>query len=416
MIQRSTILVLGLSQQVGWGITYYAIAILDRAIAQDLGLTRTMSHAGFCGALIVMGLCSGWIGRQIDEHGGRKLMMAGSVLMAVCFAGLALAQGLISYALAWAVMGVAMRMTLYEAAFATLVRIAGPAHSQQARQAIAWVTLFGGLASTTFWPIGQAINEAWGWRATFWAYGGFALLTLALHALVPVAASRAEQELLAEQALSAGTLTPPLAQTPADQRYAAWLYALIAVLSSFLVAAMSAHAIGMLTALGLAAGTAVWISTLRGVAQTVARVWGTWFVRDWTPLSLGAFAAALVLPCFVAVLLIPLAAGRDDQAFVMTTLAVLFSVFFGMGVGIQTITRGTQPLVLFDPRIYGERVGKLTAPSLLLSALAPFIYAWMMDHWGVIASLWLSLGLAVAMVVASVALWWRFRVAPSRTG
>ena len=53
-----------------------------------------------------------------------------------------------------------MRLTLYDAAFATLARLDGPA----ARRPISQITLLGGLASTVFWPIGDALARSLGWR------------------------------------------------------------------------------------------------------------------------------------------------------------------------------------------------------------------------------------------------------------
>ena len=70
-------------------------------------------------------------------------MTLGSVLCALGTAGLALAHGLAAYYAAWICLGVAMRATLYDAAFATLRGSAG-----RTGRPIAQITLLGGLAST----------------------------------------------------------------------------------------------------------------------------------------------------------------------------------------------------------------------------------------------------------------------------
>ena len=105
----------------------------------------------------------------------------GSVLCAIGCVGLAMAQTVVAYYAAWICLGLAMRATLYDAAFAALVRIGGP----EARRPIAQVTLLGGLASTCFWPIGHLLAEAFGWRGALLVYSGFALLTLPLHLAIP---------------------------------------------------------------------------------------------------------------------------------------------------------------------------------------------------------------------------------------
>ena len=142
--------------------------------------------------------------------------------------------------------------------------------------------------------------------------------------------------------------------------------------------------IGMLTGLGLAASAAVWIASLRGIGQSLARLAQVLFGGRLRPLDLN-LAAALVLAA-------SLVAGFASGWFLAA--AVAFAFFYGAGNGILTITRGTLPLVLFDHRTYGAFVGKLLVPSFLLAAVAPFAYAAVIEAFGVDAGLWLSIALA----------------------
>ena len=174
MITRGLVWRLGLSQLLCWGLSYYLIGVLGERIVAETGWSATLVYSGFSGALVVMGLVSPLVGRFVDRHGGRPVMMAGSLLLAASCVGLSLARDLVSYGAAWACLGLAMRMTLYEAAFAALARIGGAS----ARRPIAQITLLGGLASTVFWPVGNALAEAFGWRGAALAYAGIALLTL----------------------------------------------------------------------------------------------------------------------------------------------------------------------------------------------------------------------------------------------
>ena len=61
----------------------------------------------------------------------------------------------------FALAGLAMAGCLYDPAFATLHRISGTAY----RKAVTVLTLFGGFASTVFWPLSQFLLDAAGWRA-----------------------------------------------------------------------------------------------------------------------------------------------------------------------------------------------------------------------------------------------------------
>lgn len=384
MIPRSTVLCLGLAQLVSWGISYYLIGAFGERIAAEFGWSQALIHGGLSAALLVMGLASPLIGRLTDRHGGRRVMCAGSLLTAAGCVGLALAQGVIAYYAAWLCLGLAMRLTLYDAAFAALARIGGRA----ARRPIAQITLLGGLASTVFWPLGHALAEQLGWRGALLVYAGFALLTLPLHLALPRGAAPAER----------GTTPAAAPLPPGDMRLAGLLYALIVTLAGVLNAGMSAHMIGILTGFGLPAAIAVWIAATRGIGQSLARLCEVLFGARASPFDLNLLAC-LVLPlCFAA----GLAGGASALA------ALGFAFAYGAGNGILTITRGTLPLLLFDPLRYGSQVGRLLAPGFLLSAAAPLLYALLIERHGAAAALILSGALAATMLAAALALRLRF--------
>jgi len=72
----------------------------------------------------------------------------------------------------WAVVSVGMAGGLYEAAFATLVRI----YRGDARRMITGITLIAGFASTVGWPV-SALLEGWlGWRGACWVWSGLHLV------------------------------------------------------------------------------------------------------------------------------------------------------------------------------------------------------------------------------------------------
>jgi MFS family permease len=384
VILRRTVLCLGLSQLIAWGISYYLIGGFGEMIAADFGWTRDIVYGGFAVALLVMGLTSPLAGCLIDRHGGRRVMIAGALLNALGCVGLALCQSLPVYYTAWICLGVAMRLTLYDAAFAALARIGGP----EARRPIAQITLLGGLASTVFWPVGRLLADHFGWRGALLAYAGIALLTIPLHLAIP----NGRYEDLAPRETVAKLR--PLAGAGRDLVLAAGLYALITTLANFLNAGMSAHMIGILTGLGVAATTAVWIATLRGVGQSSARLCEVLFGRRLHPLTLNLLASMLLPFAFIAGLF----GGEIGAA------GVAFAFLYGASNGIVTITRGTLPLVLFDHRTYGAFVGRLLAPSFVLSAAAPVVYAVVIDRYGQAGALYLSIGVAAVILTAAILL------------
>lgn len=307
---------------------------------------------------------------------------------------LALCHTLLLYFAAWIVLGLAMRLTLYEAAFAALARLGGP----QARRAMSQITLPGGLASTVFWPLGHLIAEHAGWRGAVFAYAGFALATIPLHLAIPE--GRYGDVTMKE----AAPAPQPLALSRADRLMAGALYALIAMLTNFLNAGMSSHMIAILTGLGVAAATSVWIATLRGIGQSSARLGEILFGRRFQPLALNLLACAILPLAFVAGLFSGTLSGA----------AFAFAFVYGAANGIVTITRGTLPLVLFDHRVYGSLVGRLLAPGFVVSATAPLVYATVIDRFGEAGGLYLSLVAAIVVFAASAWLLLAFRPVAKR--
>lgn len=389
MIDRRTVVALSLSQLVGWGVTFYTVGVFGDRIVADTGWSRGIVHAGFSAALLVMGLVSPMVGRIIDRTGGRRVMVMGSLGGAFGLVLLATAHTLPHWFAAWLVLGVAMRLMLYDACFATLVRI----DPVGARRAITTVTLSGGLASTVFWFVGEALAARLGWRDATLVFALFELATLPLHLLIPKIADAATATARPTTGTTAA-LPPPLADTPAASRRAAILFGVVAVSTSVLASALAAHLIPLLVGLGLALPAAVAVSSLRGIGQSAARFAEFATGSRFHPLDLCLFACAL-LP--VSLALAPLA-GVSQAA------AIAFSVGGGCGNGLVTIARGAVPLVLFDPRAYGAITGRIGAPAFWFSALAPFVTALAIDHGGAPLALGLLAVPAVAATVAAVAL------------
>ena len=179
---------LGTAQILAWASSQYLPAVLAAPMARALGLGEPTAFAAFSAALGVTALTGPWAGRAIDRFGGRPVLMSSNLLFALGLLVLGTAtQGWMLFA-GWMLMGVGMGSGLYEAAFATLVRLYGP----QARNAITGVTLFGGFASTVGWPLSAWMEAHWGWRGACFAWAGLHLLLgLPLNAWLPRAAPAA---------------------------------------------------------------------------------------------------------------------------------------------------------------------------------------------------------------------------------
>ena len=132
------------------------------------GCSELFLFGAFTAGLLVSGFFAPLAGRLIDQRGGRFVLSVGSVLAVVACAMLALAPNAPVMVAGWLVAGASMAACLYDPAFATLSQHTGAKY----RKAVTALTLFGGFASTVFWPLSHILQEAWGWRMTWGIYAG----------------------------------------------------------------------------------------------------------------------------------------------------------------------------------------------------------------------------------------------------
>src|SRR5262245_20706993 len=157
-----TVNALGIAQITAWGTSYYCLGVLANPIVADMGWTRSFVYFGYTVALLVMGAMSAWAGRAIDRYGARSMMTAGTLMVSAGLYALSLVASEGAYLAVWAFLGLGMRLSLYDAAFAALVQVV----PSRGRLAISYLTLWGAFASTVFWVVGHYLNEAGGWRQT----------------------------------------------------------------------------------------------------------------------------------------------------------------------------------------------------------------------------------------------------------
>jgi MFS family permease len=156
------VMALGLGQCVNWGVLYYAFAVLLLPVEAALGVERWMVAGAFSLALLLSAIAAPSVGRWSDRGHGARLLQAGGYVAAGLLGVWALHPRLWVLYAVWAGLGVCMAASLYEPAFAVVNR----AHDKPAARlrALAVVTLLGGLASSVFLPLTDAIVRTGGWR------------------------------------------------------------------------------------------------------------------------------------------------------------------------------------------------------------------------------------------------------------
>src|SRR5258708_3419046 len=121
--RRLVVTALGVTQILAWGSSFYLLGVLANPVVRDTGWDYQWIMAGVSAGLLVAGVVSPRVGRAIGEHGGRPVLAAGAVLLAVGLALLGASQNLPWYLAAWLIVGAGMGAGLYDAAFSTLVSL-----------------------------------------------------------------------------------------------------------------------------------------------------------------------------------------------------------------------------------------------------------------------------------------------------
>jgi hypothetical protein len=211
-----------------------------------------------------------------------------------------------------------------------------------------------------FWPASHYLSQGIGWPNTLLAYAVLHLvLCLPIHAVV-LGAARGEGE-----SMEVPTTTAVAALADGARRKAMALFAAAVALNGLVFSAISAHAVPLFAALGFRGEEAVFMAALIGPAQVASRVGEILMGGRLRALDLGLIAFGL-LPVAIAIF-----AGLGFS----WPAAIAFALLYGASNGLVTIAKGAVPLALFGPRGFGEVLGVISAPNLVLNAAAPLLFA-----------------------------------------
>jgi len=363
---------LGTSQTLAWASSYYLPAILAVPIGIGIGVPSFWVFAAFSTALLIAAFAGPAVGRVIDRHGGRGVLVLSNVALAAGLVALAAATGPTGLFAAWAILGVGMALGLYDAGFAALTALYG----RDARGPITGVTLIAGFASTVSWPLTTVLNDGFGWRETLLAWAALNLvLGIPLNLLLPTPARPAH----ASHAIGRSIGWKPYREM--------FLLAFVFAAVWFVTGSMAAHLPGLLERAGATPLQAIAAAALVGPAQVAARLVEFFVLRRVHPV-VSARIAALLHP-----------AGAAIFAVFGPASAMAFAVLYGAGNGLLTIARGTVPLAVFGPHGYGERTGLLGAPARAAQALAPLLFGLLLDAMGA-SVIVVSVALCLASFVA----------------
>lgn len=373
---------LGITQILAWGSTYYLPAVIAQSISMQTGWPFEWVVGGLSLGLLAAGLVSPYVGRAIERSGGRNVLAFSACSMCGGLFTLALAPNLTLYVMGWLIIGFGMGAGLYDAAFATL----GKLYGRSGRSAITALTLFGGFASTVCWPISALLLVEVGWRGTCAVYAVIhLLLVLPLYLLVLPRGTPLHVEPPA--------LSPRAGEPKRNEVRLTILLAVTLTLAATISSLLSVHLLNILQAAGMTLAAAVALGALVGPSQVAARAAEMAVARFhhpiWTKIASVSFVAIGLCALYAGLPIIPVAL-----------------VFYGAGIGLESIARGTLPLALFGSVGYATLMGRLAMPSLLAQAAAPSIGALLLSRFGADAAIGVLSGIALLNVALTGCLVW----------
>ena len=367
---------------------FYAFSVLLAPIAQDTGWSRDAIVGAFSLNLLVAGVAAAPVGTLIDRFGGRMVMSLGSLIGAVVLTLMSEAHTVAAFYMAWAGVGVAAAMLLYEPAFAVIYAN----FESNARNAITALTLIAGFASTVFWPLTQALVSVLGWRHSLVALGIMNLaICLPLHAawLPSRAVQRRRREALQRGSRPAQKERRGVGRIVRTRSF--WLLAFAFTANILAFSALSVHLISLLQEKGVAPMHAVWLAALVGPMQVGGRLIEFTVGRRFSAKSVGLVALALLPFSLVALMF----------ASSSLWMGFAFAVLYGASNGVMTIIRATMPAELFGRDHYGAVNGALAAPVIATRAAGPLVASLIWSAGGGYDEvLWVLVGVSILAIAA----------------
>ena len=351
------VVTLAITELVSWGITYYAFSVLMPPMQRELGWTSAQLTGAFSVGLLISGFSDVWVGHWLDARGPRLLMTLGSIAAVLLVLAWSQVQSLLAFYLIWVGIGLVAPAIQYAPAF----WVAAKWFAKRRGLALTVLTFGGGLASTVFIPLTNALMLAYGWRMALMGLAAIlALLTILPHALL----LRGRPPFTETTPSKTPRLQAGLRDVLTQRSF--WLLMLAFGLSTMAFNGMVVHLITFEVGRGQDPTFVAWAAGLTGVLQVVGRL-------TLAPLSdrnsrrisrkgIAVFLFGCQATGFVCLLALP-----------MTTGLLAYVVFRGIGNGTLTPIRAALLADVYGTERYGRINGALSFGVSLAGASAPVL-------------------------------------------
>jgi predicted MFS family arabinose efflux permease len=346
--------VLAVTQTVGYGVLYYAFAVLLTPMTADLHTSTAHATAALTLSVLVAAGAAVPIGRWLDRHGGRTLMTTGSVLGVVAVAAWSQVRTVGQLYAVFVLVGLASAMSLYEAAFSVLIATTDP--GRRDRDLLA-VTIVAGFASSIFFPLTGWLTETAGWRTALLVLAGLLAATAVPGHLAAIPDRRTHR---ARAGTRHGRGLPDVLR---ERGF--WLLGTAFVLQSAAVAMVGVLLVSFLRHAGHTATAAATLAGLLGVLSVTGRLATTALARRY---GMATITAAVFAVQALGAAALPHLAGSLAGA-------AACIIAFGVGFGVATIARPAIVAARYGTARYATIAAALTLPVTVAKATAPLASA-----------------------------------------
>ncbi|GAA1737758.1 MFS transporter [Luedemannella helvata] len=347
-----------MTQTVGYGALIQAFTVLLIPMAADLGASRPAVAGAATISTLVGAIAAVPVGHLLDRFGGRMLMSVGSAVAVVAVVVWAQATSIAHLYVAFGMVGLALAMSTYEAAFAVLV-VATEADSRD--RAILAVTSITGLATGLYYPLAGWLESTLGWRAAVLVMGGL-IAAVALPAHLWAVPARAVH--VRRVARRTGV---PVGTALRDPRL--YLIGVAFLAQAGAVAGFLLMLVTYLRDIGHSVAVATTMPAIVGVLMVVSRL-------ALSPLARRYGMTRVTTVSFVVqglgMLALPLVGASLG-------LAVACVATVGLGQGIGVIARPSIVADAFGAARFGSIIAVLTVPIALSRSGTPLLAAWLAD-------------------------------------
>ncbi len=355
---RRLVVVFAVTNIVGYGALIQSFTVLLLPMSHDLGASRTAIAGAATISTLVGAVAAIPVGALLDRYGGRALMSSGSAVGVVAVVLWSQADSLTDLYTAFVLVGLALTMSTYEAAFAVLVVATQTRHRDTA---IVWVTMITGLGTSLYYPLAGWLEGQFGWRSTLLLLAG-SLALIAVPAHLVAVPNRASHRRSVTTRVGV-----PLGNALHDTRF--WLLCLAFVAES---AATSAFLMVMVTYfrdIGHSPATAATLPVVVGLVQISSRLALAPLARRVGMTTVTAVAFAIQGCGMLALPLVGLS--------IPLTLACV--AMFAVGYSVGVVARPSIVADSFGVARFASILAMMTVPIALARAGAPLLATWLAD-------------------------------------